>query len=110
MLQLQEFAQRPADYGASPERILNEGAPASTILSFAGVQMVNLIVMGSHGLQGADRIALGSVTEKVLRKACCSVLVVRNPAHDFVSPGSARDPIQLHKQPSIMPSSAYSMS
>ena len=97
MLQLQEFAKRPSDYGAPPERILHEGAPVNTILSFAGVQKVNLIVMGSHGLQGADHIALGSVTEKVLRKASCSVLVVRNPEHDFISPGSAQDPIQLHK-------------
>ncbi len=97
MLQLQEFARRPVDYGAPPERILNEGAAVSTILGFAGVQAANLIVMGSHGLQGADRISLGSVTEKVLRKACCSVLVVRSPEHDFISPGSGQDPVQLHK-------------
>jgi nucleotide-binding universal stress UspA family protein len=97
MLQLQEFAKRPADYGARPERILNEGVPAKTILDFAEVQKVNLIVMGSHGVQGVDRIALGSVAEKVLRKACCSVLVVRNPEHDFITPGSGQDPIQLHK-------------
>jgi nucleotide-binding universal stress UspA family protein len=96
-LQLQEFAKRPADYGAPPERILNEGVPAKTILDFAEVQKANLIVMGSHGLQGTDRIALGSVAEKVLRKASCSVLVVRSPEHDFVSPGSAQDPIQLRK-------------
>jgi len=95
--QLHEFAKRPPEYGAPPERILNEGAPADTILSFARAQKVNLIVMGSHGLQGADRIALGSVTEKVLRKACCSVLVVRSPEHDFISPGGGQDPIQLHK-------------
>jgi nucleotide-binding universal stress UspA family protein len=37
------------------------------------------------------------VTEKVLRKASCSVLVVRSPEHNFVSPGSAQDPVQLHK-------------
>ena len=96
-LQLQEFAKRPADYGASPECILNEGVPAKTILDFAEVQKANLIVMGSHGLQGSDRVALGSVTEKVLRKACCSVLVVRSPEHDFISPGSAEDPIRLQK-------------
>ena len=97
LLQLQEFAKRPADYGVPPECILHEGAPATTILDFAEAQKVNLIVMGSHGLQGADRIALGSVTEKVLRKASCSVLVIRSPEHDFISPGSGHDPIQLHK-------------
>ena len=96
-LQLQEFAKRPADYGASPECILNEGVPAKTILDFAEVQKADLIVMGSHGLQGIDRIALGSVAEKVLRKAACSVLVVRSPEHDFVTPGSGQDPIRLQK-------------
>jgi len=97
MAQLQEFAKRPADHGAPPERVLLEGAPAKTILSFAEVQKVDLIVMGSHGLHGADRVALGSVTDKVLRKASCSVLVVLRPEHDFVSPGSAQDPIRLRK-------------
>ena len=96
-LQLQEFAKRPADYGAPPERILNEGVPAKTILDFAQAQKANLIVMGSHGLQGTDRIALGSVAEKVLRKAACSVLMVRSPEHDFVTPGSGQDPIRLQK-------------
>jgi nucleotide-binding universal stress UspA family protein len=96
-LHLQEFAKRLADYGAPPERVLDEGAPASVILRFAEQQKVALIVMGSHGIQGLDRIALGSVTEKVVRKAPCSVLVVRSPEHDFVSPGSADDPVQLRK-------------
>ena len=96
-LQMEEFAKRPAAYGAPPEFIVHEGAVTKWILTFAEVQKVNLIVMGSHGLQGDDRVALGSVTEKVLRKASCSVLVVRSPEHDFVSPGSAQDPVQLHK-------------
>jgi len=96
-LQLQEFARRPADYGSPPELIVQEGAPARTILCFRELQKVNLIVMGSHGLHGVDRVALGSVTEKVLRKASCSVLVVRNPEHNFVNPGSTGDPIQLRK-------------
>jgi nucleotide-binding universal stress UspA family protein len=97
MLQLQEFAKRRADYGALPECIVHEGAVTKWILSFAEVLKVNLIVMGSNGISGADRVALGSVTEKVLRKAPCSVLVVGSPKHDFVSPGSGQDPVQLHK-------------
>jgi nucleotide-binding universal stress UspA family protein len=40
----------------------------------------DLIVLSTHGRSGFDRFALGSVTEKVLRKASCPVLVV--PAHD----------------------------
>jgi nucleotide-binding universal stress UspA family protein len=95
--QLEEFAKRPTGHGPPPERVLHEGVPTKSILSFAEEQRVNLIVIGSHGLKGVDRVALGSVTEKVLRKASCSVLVVRKPEHDFVSPGSEQDPIQLRK-------------
>jgi nucleotide-binding universal stress UspA family protein len=35
--------------------------------------------MGPHGRQGFDHLTLGSVTEKVLRRACCPVLAVRKP-------------------------------
>jgi len=96
-LQLEEFAKRPTGYGPPPECVLHEGGPAKSILSFAEDQKVNLIVMGSHGLNGVDRVALGSVAEKVLRKASCSVLVVRKPEHDFVSPGIEQDPIRLRR-------------
>jgi nucleotide-binding universal stress UspA family protein len=96
-LQLEEFAKRPTSYGPPPECVLNEGVPTNSILSFAEERRVNFIVMGSHGRKGGDRVALGSVTEKVLRKASCSVLVVRKPEHDFVSPGSEQDAIQLRK-------------
>ena len=109
-MQLKEFARRPANYGAPPELILNEGARARTILCFAEVQKVNLIVMGSHGLHGSGRIALGSITEKVLHNASCSVLVVRSPEHDFVSPGSERDPVQLQRLLACTDFSEYSKS
>lgn len=95
--QLEEFVKRPAAGGAPPELVLHEGMPSELILGFAENQQMNLIVMGSHGVNGADRMALGSVAEKVLRKASCSVLVVRRPEHDFASPGSEQDPIQLRK-------------
>ena len=96
-LQLQEFAKRPSGYGAEPERVFCEGAPAKSILAYAQAQRTNLIVIGSHGLRGTDRVTVGSVAQKVLRKAPCSVLVVRRPEHDFAVPGRAEDPIQISK-------------
>jgi nucleotide-binding universal stress UspA family protein len=54
-----------------------------------------MIVMGTHGRRGFDRLMLGSATERVLRKASCPVLVVRKPAHDFAGPGHERDPVRL---------------
>jgi len=95
--QLQEFARSHTRIGVQPECFVQEGAVTDSVLSFAEAQMVDLIVMGTHGLKGLDRVALGSVAEKVLRKARCPVLVVRKAGHDFISPGSAQEPIQLRK-------------
>ena len=94
---LREFAKRHARAKIQPQCVVQEGIATDLILSFAEAQAVNLIVMGTHGLRGIDRLMLGSVTERVLRKARCPVLAVRKPAHDFVSPGGDADPINLKR-------------
>ncbi len=53
------------------------GEPFDLILDKAEEEKVDLIVVGSHGKKGVERLLLGSVSEKVARKARCSVLVVR---------------------------------
>ena len=53
------------------------GAPAATILREARTDDSDLIVVGARGLGALERIALGSVSEAVLRHATCPVLVVR---------------------------------
>jgi nucleotide-binding universal stress UspA family protein len=59
---------------------------------------VDLLVMGTHGRRGIDHAALGSVTEKVLRRSRCPVLAVRKPTHEFVGPGTqGEDPVHLRK-------------
>src|SRR5579863_945707 len=65
--------------------VVHVGTPIDSILSIAERKAVDLIVMGTHGRRGLDRLMTGSVTERVLRKAHCPVLAVRKPAHDFVS-------------------------
>ena len=55
------------------------GSPADQIVDYAEKQGIDLIVMGTHGRGGLEKMWLGSVTEKVLRKAHCPVLVVRHP-------------------------------
>jgi nucleotide-binding universal stress UspA family protein len=94
---LQLFAKRRTRTKIRPECVVQEGAATDQILSFAEARGVRLIVMGTHGLRGLDRLMIGSVTEHVLRKARCPVLVVRTPAHDFVSPGKAGDPVRLKR-------------
>jgi nucleotide-binding universal stress UspA family protein len=60
-----------------------EDAPdvPSEILARAGMLPADLIVMGTHGRGGFDHLVLGSVAEKVLRKARCPVLTVPKKAH-----------------------------
>lgn len=53
------------------------GPPADEITEYAGKNDIDLIVMGTHGRSGLEKMWLGSVTEKVLRHATCPVLVVR---------------------------------
>jgi nucleotide-binding universal stress UspA family protein len=61
------------------------GSPAGEILRYATEQEVDLIVIGTHGRGAIGHMLLGSVTERVVRKAPCPVLTVRHPQHEFVS-------------------------
>lgn len=60
----------------APNVLCRVGPIAPTILSIAAAPPADLIVMGTHGLTGFDRFLLGSVTEKVVRRAPCPVLTV----------------------------------
>ena len=53
-----------------------EGDAATEIVRHADELHADLIVMGTHGRSGFDRFTLGSVTEKVLRRAACPVLTL----------------------------------
>ena len=55
------------------------GGTVPTIVDRAVTMPADLLVMGTHGRSGFDRFLLGSVTEKVLRKAPCPILTV--PPH-----------------------------
>jgi nucleotide-binding universal stress UspA family protein len=80
-----------------PYCFVHEGGVTDSILSFAAAQKVDLIVMGTHGLKGVDRAALGSAAEKVLRTARCPVLVSRKPGHAATAPDGAPGPIRLRR-------------
>jgi nucleotide-binding universal stress UspA family protein len=61
------------------ETALAPGIPWDQIVRQAEKEHVQLIVMGTHGRTGLHRALVGSVAEKVVRHATCSVLVVREP-------------------------------
>ena len=58
------------------ERLIATGQPASEIVSWAAAKQAQLIIVGTHGRSGLERVMLGSVAEHVLRLAACPVLVV----------------------------------
>ena len=66
--------------------VLKKGSPFVEIVRYAKAEGIDLIVMGTHGRGGLVHVLLGSVTEKVVRKAPCPVLTVRHPEHEFVHP------------------------
>lgn len=62
--------------GAEPAVLVAEGSVVPEILRVAAELPADLIVMGTHGAGGFERLLLGSTTEKTLRKARCPVLTV----------------------------------
>jgi len=68
---------QPTEPGVRLERRLGEGDPAKTFVDVAGELGCDLIVMGTHGRGAMGRLLMGSVADKVLRKAPCPVMTVR---------------------------------
>ena len=54
-----------------------EGTPSREIIRYAEENDCDLVVMGTHGRGGIDRLLLGSVAEKVVRGSAVPVLTVR---------------------------------
>ena len=58
------------------------GRPFMEIINYAGKHQADLIVIATHGRGGLTRALLGSTTDKVVHKAPCPVLVVRQKQHE----------------------------
>ncbi len=75
------LGQAKADAEAAGARAvttqLMQGPPPYEIVDFAQQNAVDLIVMGTHGRTGIKHTLLGSIAERVLRKASCPVLTVK---------------------------------
>ena len=92
-----DLVKKQAGGPVQSELVVQLGFAADSILAFAKEQDADLIVMGTHGRRGLDRLIMGSTTERVLRTSRCPVLAVHAPARSFVSPESTEDPVHLRK-------------
>jgi nucleotide-binding universal stress UspA family protein len=63
------------------ERRVLRGAPHEEIVKFASDNKTDLIIIGTHGRRGIDRILFGSTAAYVVRHAPCPVLTVRLPKY-----------------------------
>ena len=74
---LEDFKKKAESRGVAVSLEILEGTPPEEIVAFAESRGADLIVVGSRGLSGAEKLALGSAAERVIRRAHCPVLVVR---------------------------------
>jgi nucleotide-binding universal stress UspA family protein len=91
--------------------VAEAGDPVVTIVDQAVGIPADLLVMGTHGRSGFDRLLLGSVAEKVLRKAPCPVLTVppHAPTHAPASAGFKRILCPLDFSPSALQALGFAL-
>ena len=74
---VEAVGERLRKSGFRTSKQILHGDPRSVLLECAEKCKADLIVVGSHGLKGLNRMLMGSISEAVIRHAPCSVLVVR---------------------------------
>lgn len=84
---VQAFAAGESAPGVTLHAAIREGFPATEIVAHAESMPADLLVLGTHGRSGLERLFLGSVAERVLRHAPCPVLTVPAQQPDAV-PGT----------------------
>lgn len=74
---LDNAVSQAAEQGREIESVSVTDRPARAVVDYAKEKEIDHIVMGSHGRTGVTRVLLGSVAEKVVRRAPCPVTVAR---------------------------------
>lgn len=83
---LDRLVQSARDLGLLFHSEVRLGVDFREILDYAAKHEIDLIVMATHGRTGLAHALLGSVTEKVVRKAPCPVLTIKHPAMKLEMP------------------------
>ena len=78
------FAAAESAPGVAIEAVVREGSTAAEILKQAASMRADLLVIGTHGRSGFERLFVGSVAETVLRKSSCPVMTVPTRLPDAV--------------------------
>ncbi len=81
--ELDRFVREECE-GCPVDTLVTEGSPVAEIVRQSVELKADLVVLGTHGRSGFERLVLGSVTERALRKLACPVLTVPPRAPDAV--------------------------
>ncbi len=69
-----------AELGDGCTAVFLEGPPGPTLVEYTKAQAIDLIVIGTHGHRGLQRLLMGSIAEYLTRHAPCPVLVAKGDA------------------------------
>ncbi|MEM1171970.1 MAG: universal stress protein [Cyanobacteria bacterium P01_H01_bin.35] len=74
--QIQDLAEELRQKGLDTVALLTQGSTVETILAEAKKLTADLIIVGSHGRSGIEKLFMGSVSEGILKDSPCPVLVI----------------------------------
>lgn len=80
--ELENLATREIS-GLDVKTIIKTGKPFVEIVETAAEEDIDLIIIASHGHTGVEHLLFGSTAEKVVRKAPCPVLTLREPVKGY---------------------------
>lgn len=82
--ELNKLAEQEIPAEIKVKSIVKTGKPFIEIIETASEENVDLIIIATHGHTGMEHILFGSTAEKVVRKAPCPVLTLREPIKGFL--------------------------
>lgn len=82
--ELKKLAKNEIPSQTNVQTILKTGKPFVEIIDTAAELDVDIIIIATHGHSGVEHILFGSTAEKVVRKAPCPVLTIREPVKGFL--------------------------
>jgi universal stress protein A len=94
--ELNKLAEQEIPSEIKVKSVVKTGKPFIEIIETASEQDVDLIIIATHGHTGMEHILFGSTAEKVVRKAPCPVLTLREPIKGFLF----KDELKKEKQKS----------
>ncbi len=81
--ELDKLAKNEISNSSKVKTIIRTGKPYVEIIDTAKEEDIDLIIIATHGHSGVEHLLFGSTAEKVVRKAPCPVLTLREPVKGF---------------------------